>query len=222
VLREGIIDIRRRIMKRPSQNGFTLIELLTVIAIIAILAAILFPVFAKAREKAEQTQCLNNMKQLGTAMNMYATDYDSRLPLCPPVGVGVFWPGALNTYTKNDQICICPASDVDQVFDSATTPWPFNNPTGVAYAMNVNLVGAKLTRITAPAGTLLLFDQVETTTAGGGASPYSNNIANVRFSHLGVTANHDGWAECAFADGHAKGQKYGDLNYGFNSPPWSK
>ncbi len=62
------------------RKGFTLIELLVVIAIIAILAAILFPVFAKAREKARQTSCLSNMKQIGLASMMYAQDYDERLP----------------------------------------------------------------------------------------------------------------------------------------------
>jgi prepilin-type N-terminal cleavage/methylation domain-containing protein/prepilin-type processing-associated H-X9-DG protein len=67
-------------MKQASRNAFTLIELLVVIAIIAILAAILFPVFAQAREKARQTSCLSNMKQLGTAAMMYVQDYDERMP----------------------------------------------------------------------------------------------------------------------------------------------
>ena len=62
------------------KQGFTLIELLVVIAIIAILASILFPVFARAREKARQTSCLSNMKQLGLACSMYAQDYDELLP----------------------------------------------------------------------------------------------------------------------------------------------
>lgn len=63
-----------------SKRGFTLIELLVVIAIIAILAAILFPVFAQAREKARQTSCLSNMKNIGTGMNMYVQDFDERFP----------------------------------------------------------------------------------------------------------------------------------------------
>jgi prepilin-type N-terminal cleavage/methylation domain-containing protein/prepilin-type processing-associated H-X9-DG protein len=62
-------------------KGFTLIELLVVIAIIAILAAILFPVFARAREKARTTACQNNMKQIGTAFAMYRSDYDGHMPM---------------------------------------------------------------------------------------------------------------------------------------------
>jgi len=64
-----------------QKSAFTLIELLVVIAIIAILAAILFPVFATAREKARETSCLSNLRQLGTATLMYATDFDEELPL---------------------------------------------------------------------------------------------------------------------------------------------
>jgi len=63
-----------------TKRGFTLIELLVVIAIIAILAAILFPVFAKVREKARQTSCLSNEKQLGLAITQYVQDYDEKLP----------------------------------------------------------------------------------------------------------------------------------------------
>src|SRR3954465_9733831 len=67
-------------MMSSSRSGFTLIELLVVIAIIAILAAILFPVFAKAREKARQSSCSNNLKQLGVAFITYSNDWDERFP----------------------------------------------------------------------------------------------------------------------------------------------
>ena len=67
--------------RRGTQSGFTLIELLVVIAIIAILAAILFPVFAQARAKARQTQCLSNSKQIGLAMMQYVQDYDEVFPV---------------------------------------------------------------------------------------------------------------------------------------------
>jgi prepilin-type N-terminal cleavage/methylation domain-containing protein/prepilin-type processing-associated H-X9-DG protein len=115
-------------------NGFTLIELLVVIAIIAILAAILFPVFAQARDKARQTACLSNMKQMSTAMMMYAQDAEETLfpyrsgsstnPVPNPYntvagpadGVGTaaepitFWNQLLTPYVKNDGIWICPSN----------------------------------------------------------------------------------------------------------------
>jgi prepilin-type N-terminal cleavage/methylation domain-containing protein/prepilin-type processing-associated H-X9-DG protein len=98
-----------------SRRGFTLIELLVVIAIIAILAAILFPVFARARAKAQQTVCLSNMKQLGLALNMYASDYDQSY-LCAaqvdPTTYMLFnvqpWRPAIDPYVKNQNVFYCP------------------------------------------------------------------------------------------------------------------
>ena len=110
------------------KRGFTLIELLVVIAIIAILAAILFPVFARAREKARQTSCVSNFKQKALAMQMYATDYDDALPpsFCrtglyyplenypgfagaPPL----WWPYLVQPYVKNWNMERCPSAGVD-------------------------------------------------------------------------------------------------------------
>jgi len=111
--------------RRPTGRGFTLIELLVVIAIIAILAALLFPVFALAREKARQTACASNLKQIGTAFALYVQDYDERLPdrrdlkftlpdgyrpwtTWPPSDPRAGWAAVvLHPYTKNHQIWAC-------------------------------------------------------------------------------------------------------------------
>jgi prepilin-type N-terminal cleavage/methylation domain-containing protein/prepilin-type processing-associated H-X9-DG protein len=99
-----------------KRKGFTLIELLVVIAIIAILAAILFPVFARARAKAMQAACLSNVKQIMLAANAYTTDYDGRYP--PPGGTFLSWTQGQNSadmetllapYMKNMQIWVCPS-----------------------------------------------------------------------------------------------------------------
>src|SRR5690349_22952387 len=95
-----------------KRRGFTLIELLVVIAIIAILAAILFPVFAQAREKARQTSCLSNTRQYATATLMYTQDYDETFPpnsyLSGGVCVATFY-SVVNPYVKNSQITQCPS-----------------------------------------------------------------------------------------------------------------
>ncbi|MCW3052556.1 MAG: prepilin-type N-terminal cleavage/methylation domain [Chthonomonadales bacterium] len=99
--------------RQPQRrNAFTLIELLVVIAIIAILAAILFPVFAQAREKARQTSCLSNLKQIGIGLIMYQSDYDS---MYPPSQLGVAplivsWPTMIQPYIKNEQVFVCPST----------------------------------------------------------------------------------------------------------------
>jgi prepilin-type N-terminal cleavage/methylation domain-containing protein/prepilin-type processing-associated H-X9-DG protein len=109
------------------RQGFTLIELLVVIAIIAILAAILFPVFARAREKARQTSCLNNMKQLGIGLTQYLQDWDESFPwnrfgktpgqILPDTGATGLegspynWKRALQTYVKGAGVYLCPSND---------------------------------------------------------------------------------------------------------------
>ena len=118
---------------RPKK-GFTLIELLVVIAIIAILAAILFPVFAKARDKARQAACLSNLKQIGMATMMYAQDYDDCYPyfyfvksmawpygnlVSPLSGINTYdggpWTYMLAPYIKNANIWYCGTSPRDPV-----------------------------------------------------------------------------------------------------------
>jgi prepilin-type N-terminal cleavage/methylation domain-containing protein/prepilin-type processing-associated H-X9-DG protein len=103
-------------MKRTTAkaSAFTLIELLVVIAIIAILAAILFPVFAQARAKARQAACLSNMKQVGTAVLMYAQDYDESVVPSQNGTSGVnlvSWPTIIYPYVKNADVFVCPAAD---------------------------------------------------------------------------------------------------------------
>ena len=99
--------------------GFTLIELLVVIAIIAILAAILFPVFAQARDKARQTSCLSNMRQISMALAMYRSDQDETQPESSPdtnlnaldtCEYSYTWRACILPYAKNNQIFVCPSA----------------------------------------------------------------------------------------------------------------
>lgn len=121
-----------------NKRAFTLIELLVVIAIIAILAAILFPVFAQAREKARQASCLSNGKQIGLALNMYVQDYDETMPTGIPrtasinggVATSNYWcrmpyDAQLNPYIKNDQVfdCTSHASNLANPIPSSIPVW---------------------------------------------------------------------------------------------------
>ncbi len=104
------------------KRGFTLIELLVVIAIIAILAAILFPVFQSVRENARRTACLSNMKQIGTAITIYSQDYDELIVPSQNGSSGVnlvSWPSMIQQYIKNADVFVCPdGSDKAQAADS--------------------------------------------------------------------------------------------------------
>ena len=101
-----------------TRKFFTLIELLVVIAIIAILAAILFPVFAQARQKAHQAACLSNMKQLGVALMMYTDDYDDAMPpIASPNRPQGTWRNLIQPYVKNNQITACGGNPQGKKFE---------------------------------------------------------------------------------------------------------
>ena len=151
----------------PKRRGFTLIELLVVIAIIAILAAILFPVFANAREKARQTTCASNEKQLGLAFLQYVQDYDETFPVgnidanVDPNDYDVRgWAGDIYPYVKSKAAYTCP--------DDPTAPTAPNVAVSYAYnahfGHNMQSYGGQLAtrpyminaKLTAPASTVLL------------------------------------------------------------------
>ena len=153
---------------RKSAHGFTLIELLVVIAIIAILAAILFPVFAQAREKARQASCISNNKQVGLAILQYVQDYDEQFPsgrtvnaagtVLNSLAAGVAWAGEIYPYSKNAQVLRCPDDATVPLAATATTPALY--PASYSYNFNVagglSFSGASIASMSAPASTVML------------------------------------------------------------------
>jgi prepilin-type N-terminal cleavage/methylation domain-containing protein len=147
---------------REVRRGFTLIELLVVIAIIAILAAILFPVFAQAREQARKTSCLSNCKQIGLATMQYIQDYDERFMAQSSDGyplnnsgiagaLGFNYKDEILPYTKNEQIWICPTNIPNGTLNTV--------PPNVGYHMNGNVMipaGLSLAAVVAPASLFIM------------------------------------------------------------------
>ena len=106
-----VVKYSSNVKPERARNGFTLIELLVVIAIIAILAAILFPVFARARGNARRASCMSNEKQIALGMMQYTQDYDEKLPLYSNVpAINVYWPAVIQPYVKSTQLFTCPES----------------------------------------------------------------------------------------------------------------
>jgi len=117
-------------LERKGKDAFTLIELLVVVAIIGILAAILFPVFARAREQARKSACMSNLKQIGLGVMMYVQDYDETYPiayLSVPSSDSIsgyttsYWFNTLQPYTKNRQVWFCPTAGRIMASDDSTT-----------------------------------------------------------------------------------------------------
>jgi len=183
-------------------RGFTLIELLVVIAIIAILAAILFPVFAKARAKARQTACLSNIKQISLALMMYAQDYDEAYPVVNEATGYDWWP-TLQPYVKNAQMFRCPAYKaaasepatdyvINGLFSHGSSMAIFEMP-AEQIAIAIRKQGVNQTDYHPWPDDYASWDDL---------SQYSDFAGNI-----GATV-HNGGANYGFGDGHAKWLKW--------------
>ncbi len=205
---------------QPRSRGFTLIELLVVIAIIALLAAILFPVFAKAREKARQITCASNEKQLGLAILQYVQDYDETLPE-RQVGNGGQgedgdWEVTVYPYVKSLQVFSCPSNPSNQRDSLANNandtplnpadPFPFpssyavnRGPDQPFHDWNETPSTTTLAQLTAPASTIGVVESVY---------HYTDFIVtNVGTFNGGLFAGHTGFSNYLFMDGHVKAMK---------------
>ena len=201
------------------RRGFTLIELLVVIAIIAILAAILFPVFARARAKARQTSCLSNLKQLSLALLQYNQDYDERWMtdyVVPGMPLGTqgtnvcWWRFPLYPYVKNWGVYVCP----DGLREPANAP-DSTNQFHFNYGYNSALRGLKDGDIRTPAECIAVGDASHWNGNGcGGRSFAWSSIhkrptgsacgGNTATNWVDVCTRHNGGSNLGFCDGHGK------------------
>jgi len=209
-------------MHSATRKGFTLIELLVVIAIIAILAAILFPVFARARENARKSTCQSNLKQIGTGVMMYVQDYDEMYPQeCAHVTGGnntptdkYCWRYSISPYLKNDKIWKCPSDS------NHSGIW-----TSASYAYNCwNFSAKAMATIAAPADVLLIVDfqgaeHAKPFKADGSPGRCANTCCggNVRDNGWMVGARHFDGSNIAFGDGHVKWMAKSALIAGMNN-----
>ncbi len=194
-----------------NREGFTLIELLVVIAIIAILAAILFPVFARARERARQTSCLSNVRQLTTALMMYAQDYDETLPYAcrwgPDDNVRE-WHEYLQPYIMNEQILVCPS----QAGRSLGYGWNWQNfgyrTAAGGFSRNP---GRTLAEIEQPSETIIIGDNPDEGQRAAGSrwiygpdqqDPDGNWTDDPALAN--VARRHNEGGNYGFVDGHAR------------------
>jgi prepilin-type N-terminal cleavage/methylation domain-containing protein len=211
-------------MQRMGRRAFTLIELLVVIAIIATLAAILFPVFAQAREKARQTTCLSNQKQMGTAILMYQQDYDERLffyasttaPSQSRTGAVIAdansvnpirWYSAFLPYTKTTGLLVCPSDDLPTPSKDAT-----GNPTILrSYIACRAAEGLSLSQVENPAETIVITEKWGKDLAGKAVTdnwiePFNGDFNDDPATGRMATAGnrHHGQINAVLFDGHAK------------------
>jgi prepilin-type N-terminal cleavage/methylation domain-containing protein/prepilin-type processing-associated H-X9-DG protein len=232
--------------RSSRQTGFTLIELLVVIAVISILAAILFPVFARARENARRSSCMSNLKQIGLSMMMYTQDYDERYPLqsmaCPGNSCGanvnsstVMWYMVLIPYNKSVQIWNCPdvsdstyasygVTSIIQKTDSSGR-WTPTTAFNVTYGINNYAGSGKTYSNTAPFnGTSVasIDDPAGTIMVGDGTSfrlgGISSELPNVASNAAYADPRHLDTANFVFADGHVKSVQAGKYTYSSSTP----
>jgi len=203
--------------RRNRVKGFTLIELLVVIAIIAILAAILFPVFARARENARRSSCQQNIRQIGLAIKQYLSDYDESFPQVsvlagPDTSLTPWgWADACQPYVRNTQLFQCP-SDSAQPGPGAFTGSDANY---TDYFYNSKLSGQNESALQYIASTVMLGDGTPgNATLAADGEPASGDIAAIEqagtSTGVGAATRHLDGANYAFADGHVKWLKGSD------------